>query len=114
MSKNGRSVREKGRRGEAEFALILESRGWFVIPLGPGREQEDRFVMDPTGRHYALEVKTRKVIDLPAFTAQARDQAKRRKCSWMVAAKIHGTSSWLVARQGERPSVWHAREGCEP
>ncbi|MEW6489814.1 MAG: hypothetical protein AB1578_18135 [Thermodesulfobacteriota bacterium] len=104
----GASQRRKGREGQCQARHLLEDRDWSVLELKAGVRSEDLVVEDPHGRRYSLECKKQKVVDLPRFLAQARAQAKTRKLPWALLAHLHGTSSWLFVRQGERPTVWHS------
>lgn len=102
-----RSQRTKGRRGQAEFASVLQERDWTVIPITGGVMAEDIVATSPQGKQYSVEVKWQKLIQLEAFERQAREQAKQRKLPWMLACRLQGhAGAWLVFRQDEQPVVW--------
>lgn len=103
------SQRNKGRRGQSIFAAMLTERDWVVDPITAGVQREDIIATDPAGRVWSVEVKNTKTIT-HQHRQQAMEQAKARRLPWMLANKIHGTSSWLIQRQGERPVIWHERE----
>jgi hypothetical protein len=102
-----RSQRVKGRRGQTEFAAVLQSRDWMVIPITCGVLAEDIVATSPQGKQYSVEVKWQKIIQIEAFTRQAREQANNRKLPWMLACRLQGhAGTWLVLRQDEAPVVW--------
>lgn len=102
-----RSQRSKGRRGQTEFASVLTVRGWNVIPITAGIGAEDIVAGSPEGKHYSVEVKWQKLIDVPRFERQAREQAAKRKMPWMLACRLEGhKGAWLVIRQDDVPVVW--------
>lgn len=101
-----KASRDKGRRGQREAQELLKSRDWSVAELNAGTSAEDFIAVDQNGKSYSVEVKNTVAITT-AHRAQAMAQAKARKLPWMLLSKIAGTSSWLVQRQAERPSVWH-------
>ncbi len=102
-----RSQRNKGRRGQTEFASVLTTRGWNVIPITAGASAEDIVAGSPDGKHYSVEVKWHKLIDVPRFERQAREQAARRKMPWMLACRLQGyAGTWLVIRADEAPVIW--------
>lgn len=98
--------RAKGRRGQQEAANLMRSRDWSVAELNAGTAVEDFIVTDPSGKAWACEVKNTASITR-AHREQAMRQAKARRLPWMLMSKISGTGSWLVQRQGERPTTWH-------
>lgn len=106
---SGNASRSKGRRGETAFKNLLTSRDWSVADLSSGISSEDLLVIDPDGVTWSCEVKNTMNIMLSHFY-QAKRQAAERKARWMLANKLHGTTSWLVRRQGEKPVVWHEKE----
>ena len=97
--------RNKGRKGQREAADLLRSRDWSVAELNAGTVAEDFLAVNPDGQSFSVEVKNTVAI-LEAHRKQAMDQAKARRLPWMLVSKISGTSSWLVQRQGEKPTVW--------
>lgn len=104
----GAASRNKGRRGQTEFAAMLADRDWVTDQITAGIAAADLIATDPNGRTYAVEVKNCEGI-LPGHLKQAMDQAKKRRLPWLLANKISGTSAWLVRRQGEAPQVWHSK-----
>jgi len=100
-----KAQRDKGRRGQTQLANLLRSRDWDVIETASGMSQEDFLAKDPSGRYWCLECKNTVAIT-EAHRKQAMEQATKRKLPWMLASKISGTGSWLVQRQGEKPTVW--------
>ncbi len=103
---SGKSTRSKGRRGESEAKELLQSRDWVVADLSAGLSTEDLLATDTSGKTWAVEVKNTVSIT-QAQRKQAIQQSKNRRQSWMLMNKIAGTSSWLIQRQGEKPTVWH-------
>lgn len=106
---NGKSARVKGRRGESEAKNLLTERDWNVADLTAGLSTEDLLAIDPNGITWAVEVKNTSNI-MGIHRLQAMEQAKSRKQRWMLMSHIHGTSSWLVQRQGFKPVVWSKGE----
>lgn len=105
----GASQRRKGACGQSRFANLLRERDWTVDPITCGVRREDLLATDPDGRQWSVEVKNQKTIT-PAHRTQAQEQARARGLPWLLASHIHGTSSWLVQRQGDRPVTWNERE----
>lgn len=108
----GASERRKGRVGQSAFAAMLKSRDWTVADLSSGLACEDILATDTEGNLWAVEVKNTASI-LPGHIKQAMSQAKKRRARWMLANKLAGTSSWLIRRQGMKPSVWHEQCLCD-
>ena len=106
---SGRKSRNKGKRGERAFRLILADLDWSVVNTGDGDTVEDAWAVDPNGCTWSVEIKNCKLIDLCRYRKQAREQAARSKLPWLLAVKLPNTSSWLVERQGEKPIVWHSK-----
>lgn len=102
----GAATRNKGRRGQAQFAELLRSMDWTVAELNAGTAAEDFIAVDRYGKSWAVEVKNCASITT-AHRRQAMEQAKARRLPWLLANKIAGTSAWLVQRQGAKPTVWH-------
>jgi len=102
------NARAKGRRGQQEARLLLQSRDWSVAELNNGTAVEDFWACDlANGKTYSVEVKNTAAITT-AHRKQAMAQAAKSKLPWLLMSHIAGTSSWLVQRQGERPAVWHS------
>ena len=103
----GSKSRNKGKRGERAARDLLGDNDWNILAnTADGDECEDIIAIYPSDKLYSIEVKNRKVIDMPSFKKQASTNAKKKKLSWMVMAKIEGSSSWLIWKQGEKPIVW--------
>jgi Holliday junction resolvase-like predicted endonuclease len=100
--------RNKGRKGQREAMALLRERDWEVAELNAGTASEDLLATDRGGTVWSVEVKNTATIT-QAHRKQAMAQAKLRHRPWMLMNKIAGTSSYLVQRQGERPTVWEAR-----
>ena len=109
---SGRASRNKGRRGQTEFAALLAARDWTHVETAAGKASEDFLAIDPDGTTWAVEVKNTSAITA-AHKAQAMEQAKARRARWMLASHISGSSSWLIQRQGMRPAVWHSSDQGE-
>jgi len=108
----GKHSRSKGKRGERKARELLSDKDWNILAnTADGEECEDIIAMCPNDRLYSIEVKNRKAIDVTAFKKQASNNAKKKELLWMIMAKIEGSRSWLIWRQGERPIVWHEKEG---
>lgn len=106
---SGNASRNKGRRGQTEAALLLQERDYSVLESSGGRSDPD-FFATKHGITWAVEVKNTRTYSRDAATHQAKDQAKRKKARWMLMWHIPGSHSWLVERQGLRPSLWHRGE----
>lgn len=107
-----KSQRDKGRRGACEAMKLLSDRDWSTVETRDGQDVDDAVAIDPQGQAWSVEVKNQKQINIPAFLAQARKQAEKRKLPWMLLARIDGGHGWLVLRKGERGQVWHGKEGA--
>lgn len=106
----GKPQRSKGKRGERKARELLSDKDWNILAnTADGGECEDIIAMCPSDRLYSIEVKNRKIIDMREFRKQASSNAKKKKLLWMIMAKIEGSSSWLIWRQGEPPRVWHEK-----
>ena len=105
----GMRERRKGRRGETAAKRLLADHDYTILAdTAAGIATDDLVVQDDSGCVWSVEVKTRKLIDIPLFRGQARKQAGKKR--WMLLAHIDETSSWLVLRKGMRPTVWHQKE----
>ena len=102
----GKSPRSRGRRGESACKALLTSRDWTVHDLTAGLASADLIAVDPNGRSWSVEVKATSAIAVATYRKQAMEQAKKARLPWMLVCAIHGTSAWLVMRQGEQPVVW--------
>jgi len=107
-----KSQRTKGRLGQSTFAHLLRDRDWQVIETSSGMKVEDIIAESPDGQRWSVEVKNCKSIDIPRYKKQAMEQALRRKLSWMLACRIHGSASWIVWRKGEQPVIWTGKEAA--
>lgn len=103
--------RAKGRAGQGEFANLLRERDWLVTATSCGLKQEDIVANDQDGCGWSWEVKKCRLVDVPRFVAQARRQAESRRLRWALGCHLHGTSHWLVLRQGYPPTVWKQTRG---
>ena len=104
----GKASRDKGRRGERQAKDLLTSRDFTILAdTTSGLATEDLVVQDEMGTIWKCEVKNTKLIDIPKFRKQARDQAD--KFRWLLLMKIDGTSSWLVMGKDKSPVVWHEK-----
>ena len=112
---SGLTSRNKGRRGEREAVNILTERGYSIIELGPGRKTEDIVAADDHGIMYSVEVKNHMVWTLCAWRKQAKEQARKRKCNWMLLARVpNHPATFYVESTNHRPCVWRgngAQEG---
>lgn len=98
--------RKKGRRGESEAKKLLLYLGYEVDDMNNGLSTCDLKATDTNGIRWAVEVKKNKVVDIPNFMKQTRENVGRGE-KWMLMCHIHGTREWLVMRQGERTEIWH-------
>lgn len=106
----GKASRDKGRRGQQEAQAILKDRDWVIAETNSGNATEDFIGFDPLlGQAWAIEVKNTVSITT-AHRQQAIDQAAKRKLPWMLMSKIAGTSSWLIQRKGQKPTVWSMKD----
>lgn len=117
--------RRKGAKGQSVAASLLRDRDWIVDQVTSGIASHDLTGTDISGKTYAIEVKNVAGI-LPAHKRQAIEQGKNRRLPWMLMSHIEGSSSWLIQRQSELPTVWHqksihpldgnenAEQGCNP
>ena len=110
---SGSRARSKGRNGERTAKRLLVDHDYTIIAdTTAGLSTGDLVVQSPDGTIYDVEVKIRRVINVPLFLDQSRKNAGKSKLAWMVMCKIETTSSWLVLRKGEKPVTWHEkREG---
>jgi len=106
------NARAKGRKGQREANELLTDLDWSVAELNAGTAVEDFIAVDPDGKSWSVEVKNTVVITA-AHRKQAQTQAKKRRLPWLLINKIAGTSSWLIQRQGLRPTVWHEKKEDE-
>ena len=107
---NGSKIRSKGRIGERTAKRLLIDHDYTIIAdTTAGLSTGDLVVQSPEGTLYDVEVKNRRLINVPLFLEQARKNAGRSKLAWMVMCKIETTSSWLVLRKGEKPVTWHEK-----
>ena len=103
--------RSKGRKGETIAKNLLKDNDWNVLAdLTSGIDEEDLVAECPLGKIYCIEVKNRKLVNIPEFRKQAIKNANKKKKAWMIMVKIEGSKSWLIWRQGEKPSVWHEKK----
>lgn len=101
--------RSKGRRGQRQFGELLRDMDWEVRELNSGTAVEDFLAIDPGGQVWSVEVKNARAMDIRKWRTQAKEQAGN--IPWMLGCKIDGTSSWLILRQAQRPTVWHNKGG---
>ena len=101
------SSRSKGRKGETDARLLLEERDYTCEDLSAGRSSCDILALKD-GVAWAVEVKDQVSIRMYDYRKQARANAKKGM-RWMVMAHICGTRSWLVEKQGCKPTIWHER-----
>ena len=103
--------RRKGRRGETTAKRMLQDRDYTILAdTTAGISADDLIVQDADGNIWSVEVKNQKTICPERFETQARlNRTSMTRQRWMVLAHIHGTTSWLVLKQGERPTVWHEK-----
>ena len=105
---SGKASRAKGARGQTDAKALLLDRDWTVDTMSCGIASADLIATDPDGKVWAVEVKNCLSI-LPAHKAQAIAQGRDRKLPWLLASKISGSSSWLIQRKNEVPTVWHSK-----
>lgn len=99
----GRSQRDKGRRGQREALDLLAEHGYTVAETNAGTAVEDMFAVDPQGRPVAVEVKHCAAIRLAAFRVQAREQARRRGCGWLLLCRLPGHPGVFLAEGSNVP-----------
>ena len=102
----GKASRDKGRRGETRARHILESRDYSCEDMSAGRSSCDILAIDTRGTVWSVEVKDHLSIKPRDFRKQARANAKRGT-KWMVMCHWPDSRSWVVERQGMRPTFWH-------
>lgn len=106
---SGLASRRKGRRGETTAKRLLQDKDYTILAdTTAGIATDDLLVHDKDGVLWSVEVKNQRTISPENFSRQARHNAGNLR--WMVLAHIHNTSSWLVLRQAERPTVWHEKQ----
>ena len=104
---SGSRSRSKGRRGETAAKHLLMERDYTILAdLAAGIASCDLLASDPNGGLWSCEVKNRESIPVKEAWEQACKNAQKGTKA-MLLAKIHGTSSWLVMRSGQRPTCWH-------
>ena len=97
--------RSKGRRGESAAKRLLAERDWTILADTTAGVSSCDLVASKGGVVFSVEVKNREIIHPCDFRSQAMRNATKGT-RWMWMAKVAGTRSWLVERQGERPCVW--------
>lgn len=111
MSKKSRT---KGRQGESAAKMLLKDRDWIIIAdCTSGIDTADLIAEKSFVGIYCIEVKCRKLINMPEFRKQARQNAKKIKKKWMLMVKIEGSSSWLVEMQDHPKNyitIWHDKK----
>ena len=85
----GNYTRNRGRRGQQEFANLLRSLDWSVAELNAGTCAEDFIAVSPNGSAFAVEVKNCAVIT-QAHRQQAMRQAQARKMPWICSPRTRG------------------------
>lgn len=105
----GRASRDKGRRGEREAALLLEERDYTITATLCGTHNPDMLAVDACGTLWAIEVKNCRLLDLPSWKKQAREQAKEKKARWLLLCRIEDYYGTWLALDSEGCHVWRAR-----
>jgi Holliday junction resolvase len=107
---SGTTSRNKGKRGEREACRVLEERDWTIIELGPGRKTEDVIATDPAGVTVSVEVKNHAIWTLTAWRRQAKEQARKRRCAWLLMCRVPDMpATFYVEGTERRPTVWVGR-----
>lgn len=97
----------KGARAETEAWRLLEERGYRLVRGERGRSVEDPYGRDPHGRLVSVEVKNHARPDFAAARHQAREQARRRGCDWLLLVRIPGhAATFIVEGSGLAPTIW--------
>lgn len=102
MSKTSRT---KGRKGESTAKKLLLDRDYEVSDLNNGLSTCDLLATDEAGVTWSVEVKNAKIINIPTFLTQARENATPRK-PWMLMCHIHNSKEWIVMRKGKKTTIW--------
>jgi hypothetical protein len=89
-----RAQREKGKRGEREFAALLENHGFSARRDG---RLDDDLAHDVDGYHF--EVKRRETLALPAWHRQAEQDAGDRVA---VVAYRRNAEPWRASLDAEQ------------
>ena len=106
----GAMQRRKGKRGESEARTVLAERDYAIIDTSDGLAVCD-LIAERRGKRYAVEVKHNRSIDLAKHITQAKEQAKRLKCRWMLMARLDGYPyCFLVLTADTPPTVWRGKE----
>ena len=104
----GKAQRAKGRRGETICKQLLTDRDFTILAdTSAGVSQADLLVQDEMGTVFQVECKNTKIINVPAYRKQAREQAGRN--NWMLLCKIDGTRSWLVMGKDRDETIWREK-----
>ena len=103
---SGKRSRDKGKRGEREWASFLRTRGWTTARRGVqhqgGPDAPDVVCPELEGFHF--EVKRTERLSLYDAMAQARTDAggkvpivahRRNKCEWLVVLRAEDFSELL-------------------
>ncbi len=102
----GKAQRAKGKRGEREAIKLLEDYGYIVNDLSCGKKSGD-LIASQDREYYVVEVKNQKIINLPEFLKQARENAAAKKMKWLLMCKLNGGYGWLVLKQGDKEAeIW--------
>lgn len=115
---SGLRSRNKGKRGEREAVHLLEERGYEIVELGPGRKQED-VLAELDGKRVSVEVKNCVVWHIQDWRKQAKTQAKKRGCAWLLLCRVPGMpGTFYVEGEDRTPCVWRGNAakqvlGCD-
>lgn len=100
------SSRDKGNRGEVEARALLAERDYEIIETSRGRSVED-IIAEKHGRRISVEVKNTAALTIGAFRKQAKEQARKRKCAWMLMWRIEGyPRTFYVEGTDIAPCIW--------
>jgi len=107
----GKPSRDKGKRGQREFKLLLQEQDWTIMESRAGAEEEDFLGISPDGKVYSIEVKNCVCIDQRKFRAQAKKQADARKnTKWLLACAIDGFKNTFLIITSDKCTIWRSKD----
>jgi Holliday junction resolvase len=105
----GAMSRNKGCRGELEGRRVLLDHDFEIVETSRGLKCEDVYATR-NGRHYAVEIKWHERWDLKAWRKQAKENATKRKCSWLLMVRINAWPGWFYIEGTDwEPTTWHGK-----
>jgi len=103
---SGAASRRKGCAGECEARKLLAERDYAIIETSRGRCVED-IIAEKDGKRFAVEVKNTASLAIAAVRKQAKEQARKRGCAWLLMWRIEGyPRTFYVEGTDIAPCIW--------